>query len=123
MNEVVRKKLNLLVHLANLDGKFDQTERDVLSSMLKEAGTAIDQFSENGKPILLSDYDNGVDKIDVLYWAIRLIKADGKIHPDELAFCKALALKLGFNLSVLDVLVSEPILSKAEFEEKISQLT
>jgi hypothetical protein len=40
MTEVVRKKMNLLIHLAQIDGQFDESEKKVLESLLTEAGIA-----------------------------------------------------------------------------------
>ncbi len=118
MNELIRKKLNLLVHLAKLDGRFDQTEREVLKSMLTEAGIPESEYKQANE-VKLSDFEKGVDKADILYWAIRMIKADGEIHQDELAFCKALAIKMGFNPGIIDFFLNETISSKEDFLKQL----
>jgi tellurite resistance protein len=101
MNQVLRKKINVLVHLANADGHFDVSEKAFLKDLLQEHG--IDHHRlDSLKPENIDDVHTIVEKEQVLYWALQLIKADGEIHDDELAFCKAMALKLKFVPGVID---------------------
>ncbi len=101
MNELLRKKINLLVHLARIDGKLDQSEKDTLMDILKEHN--IHDFNWNGKhDVDLNDFDRAPSRSDILYLALRMVRADGVIHPDEAAYCKALAIKLEFNPDIID---------------------
>ena len=119
MNEILRKKLNLLVHLANVDGNFEESEREVLTSMLKEAGEPNMKYSESVGHVGLDDFtDSKISKHDILYWALRLIKADGIIHADEAAYCKALAVKLNYKPEVVDFFVTNELGSRQEFKKK-----
>lgn len=120
MNEIIRKKLNLLVHLANIDGDFDQTEHEVLESMIKEAGGRKLDTINSSEKFNLNDLGNRIDKPDILYWALRMIKADGIIHPDESAYCKALAVKLNYKPEVIDFFTREDLGDRKDFK-KLSQ--
>ncbi len=100
MEEVIKKKLNLLVHLAKVDGQFDSSEKAALMEMLTIHG--ITKLDETDQEIDLNDFKSSPSKADILYWALRIIKADGILHPDELAFCKALAMKLNYKPEIVD---------------------
>lgn len=123
MQELIQKKLNLLVHLAQIDGHFAQTERDVITKMLEEAGWNEDAIQNAVQPSSLKDFENDHRLSDVLYWALRLIKADGEIHSDEASYCKALALKLKFKPEVIDYYASRELGSREEFRKNISQFS
>lgn len=102
MEEVIRKKLNLLVHLAKIDGNFDATEKEILESLLKEAGLDRDKVFGDSASVNLNDFIGSPSRADILYWAMRIIKADGHVHPDEAAYCKALAVKLQYKPDIVE---------------------
>ena len=119
MDKLLAKKINLLVHLAQVDGKFHDSEQKLLHTILKEKGF-------EGKAPLESQADMSVaeqikevpEKTELLYWAIRMMKADDVIHPEELAYCKTLAAKLKFTAEVVDHFAShDNTLTLAEFEK------
>jgi tellurite resistance protein len=116
MKEVVRKKLNLLVHLAKIDGQFDQSEKEVLAALLEEAGLSAQELEQYEAPVNLNDFSSSPSKADVLYWALRMIKADGIIHADEAAYCKALAIKLNYKQEVVDHFTIADVGLPAEFK-------
>jgi uncharacterized membrane protein YebE (DUF533 family) len=119
MDEVTRKKLNLLIHLAKIDGRFDETEKEVLSSLLSEAGLSPLTDTEKVLPIDLNDFKEIPTKTDILYWSLRIIKADGKIHPDEAAYCKALAVKLNYKPEVVDYFTHHDLGNRPDFIESV----
>lgn len=55
MEEVIHKKLNLLVHLAKIDGKFDDTEKEVLESLLQQAGIQHEPWQATSETVNLND--------------------------------------------------------------------
>lgn len=119
MNEIARKKLNLLVHLANVDGSFENSEREVLVSMLKDMGEPEMKYPETVDHVELDDFtDSKISKHEILYWALRLIKADGVIHADEAAYCKALAVKLNYKPEVVDFFIKNEIGTRQEFKKQ-----
>ncbi len=117
MEEVIRKKLNLLVHLATIDGKFDETEKDVLKSLLAEAGLNNHAIQEAAHPVNLNDFKDAPTRADILYWALRIIKADGQIHADEAAYCKALAVKLNYKADIVDHFTKHELGDQADFKK------
>jgi uncharacterized tellurite resistance protein B-like protein len=101
MDALTRKKINLLVHLARIDGQLDVSEQDMLRQLIKDH--QITDFDwKNKTAIDLNDYKNVPSKSEILFLALRMIRADGIIHPDEAAYCKALAIKLDFIPDVVD---------------------
>lgn len=116
MDEVIRKKINLLIHLAKIDGKFDESEKEVLNSLLVETGLS-QVINENTQPVNLNDFKEMPKKPDLLYWSLRIIKADGVIHPDEAAYCKAVAMKLNFKPEVVDHFSVHDLGSRLDFIE------
>ncbi len=115
MDEVTRKKLNLLVHLAKIDGRFDEAEKEVLNNLLTETGLSASMITNKVQPIDLNDFKEVPTKTDILYWSLRIIKADGIIHPDEAAYCKALAVKLNYKPEVVDHFTTHELGERPDF--------
>lgn len=120
MDALLRKKINLLVHLAKIDGKLDQSEQDMLLQILKEH--QMDEFDWNAKTAVdLNDFKNAPSKAEVLYLALRMVRADGIIHPDEVAYCKALSIKLDFDPALIDRYTNHEFPTLAAFKQEIKQ--
>ena len=119
MQPVIHKKLNLLVHLAKIDGNYEKSEKKIIQALAQKAGLKLDDY-ESGTPISLDDFADVKDKADVMYWALRVIKADGVIHPDEVAYCKALALKLNYKAEVVDHFSKHDLAAPEDFKAIVS---
>ena len=119
MQILEKKKLNLLVHLAKVDGKFVKSERILLESFLKEKGLDESQLFEKEHPLKFSDFTHLQEKIELLYWALRLIQADKVIHPKEVLFCQNLATKLSFKPESIDHFAHNPLPSFQAFEQEV----
>jgi len=118
MNVLEKRKLNLLVHLAKVDGRFEKSEQELLKSFIQEKG--LSASSTNGEyPIKFSDFTHSNEKIELLYWALRMIQVDEVIHEKELSFCRSLALKLNFKPGVIDRFAHNPLPSFEEFEREV----
>lgn len=101
MNLLDKKQLNLLVHLARVDGKFENSERELLLSFVKMKG--LDKKAlRNNEPIDLSDFTQTPNKVELLHWALKVMHADKVIHPKEIVFCRKLAIKLGFREEIIE---------------------
>ena len=108
MDQVLQKKINLLIHLANADGNFDVSEKAFIKDLLTERGIdhkKMEAFEKSN----LNDIQTIVDKEQALYWALQLVKTDGVIHVDEIAFCKAIAFRLKFLPEVVDEYVNKDL--------------
>lgn len=118
MDQVLQKKINLLIHLANADGHFDVSERAFIKDLLTQKGIDhknLDAFEKGN----LGDVHTIVDKEQALYWALQLVKVDGVIHTDELAFCKAVAFRLKFLPEVVDEYVKKDLPEFSVFKKAV----
>jgi uncharacterized tellurite resistance protein B-like protein len=120
MDKLLFKKVNLLVHLANVDGKFHQSERDFLKSILVENGLGEKYLEEHTSvAVNFENFSNLPGKSELLFWSLKLIHADGVLHADELAFAKTIAMQLGFEAKVIDHFQGRPLSTLAEFEKEV----
>jgi uncharacterized membrane protein YebE (DUF533 family) len=118
MDQVLRRKINLLIHLANADGHFDVSEKAFIKDLLTERG--IDHRNlEKFELESLEDVHNIVEKEQVLYWALQLMKVDGTIHADEIAFCKAAAFRLKFLPEVIDEYANKDLPDFTTFKKEV----
>ena len=120
MNKLLTKKINLLLHLAKVDGHFAEAEKTLLLSVLKESGleeSYLDQHKQENIDLSgLKDIDN---KADLLFWVLKLIHADGHLHPSEIAYAKIVARQLQFKEEVITFFEERPIPALPEFEQVV----
>lgn len=121
MNTLERKKLNMLVHLAKADGKFEKSEKELLKLFLSEKGLDESQLQKEEQPMNFADFTETDDKIELLYWAIKLIQADQVIHEKEIVFCKNLAMKLKFKEEIIAQYAYNPLPDYALFEQEVKK--
>jgi uncharacterized membrane protein YebE (DUF533 family) len=119
MDQVLEKKINLLVRLANADGHFDVTEKAFIKDLLEERGVNHKELNEALAKDSLKNIHTIVDKEQALYWALQLTKADGILHTDEIAFCKAVAFRLKFLPEVVDVYTSRELPAFNVFKQEV----
>ena len=118
MNALDKKKLNLLVHLAKADGRFDSTERELLKIFIKEKGLSENLLDED-HPMHDNLGENIESKIELLYWALKVMHADGVVHDKEILFCQNLAAKLNFKEEIIKTYVTPPLPPYEEFETDV----
>lgn len=116
MNGLIKKKLNLLVHLARIDGDFHKTEKELI---LKLAGDRVTYNEAVNSSTAAVDLDGIHDKEEIMYLALKLIQADAVITEEELNFCRTLATKLGFNKSVVDQFAHSKLPSLPDFVKQL----
>jgi uncharacterized membrane protein YebE (DUF533 family) len=119
MNQVLEKKINLLIQLANADGHFDVTEKAFIKDLLAERGVDHKKLDEALEKNSLNDIHTIVDKEQALYWVLQLAKVDGVLHIDELAFCKAVAFRLKFLPQVVDAYKDKELPAFAVFKKEV----
>jgi uncharacterized membrane protein YebE (DUF533 family) len=115
MNTLLQKKINLLLHLAKVDGHLDDSEKKLIQEILVEAGEGPEVDWSQSTAGALEASGQIHDREKLLHWALKLIKIDGVIHIDEVAFCKALAIKLKFKPSIVDYFVNKELPGFDEF--------
>lgn len=108
MEPLIKKTLNVLAQIAMADGHLDESEKEVLYEIAREHGKMeVDDDVLNEiilNPMQIEDYRNlnEYDKLEFMFIAIRVMRADGLIHDSEVDFCKELADKLGLKQSIVD---------------------
>ncbi len=108
MEPLIKKTLNVLAQIAHADGQLDESEKEVLYEIAKEHGKMdIDDDVLNEillNPRQIEDFRNysEYDKLELMFVAIRVMRADGLIHDSEVEFCKNLAMDLSLNPKVVD---------------------
>jgi uncharacterized tellurite resistance protein B-like protein len=123
MEKTLVKKINLLMHLAKIDGKYVHAERELLLSILRHRGldeAYLDQHKT--ETVDLETVGSLPGRTELFYWILKMIKADNFIHPDEVAYAKTLALKLNFKPTAVDYYADRPLPDLAEFEKEISSI-
>ena len=96
--------LKILVQLAKVDGVVVQDEIDLIKHIGAANGFSSSDISACfEEPSNLEEIGSISDdeKYDYIYNLVQLMKIDGRLYKEELAFCARLASKLGYDESVL----------------------
>jgi uncharacterized tellurite resistance protein B-like protein len=108
MDIVTKKKLNILIQLAEADKHFARAEREMIlkiASDRKFPEEEVNQLVRNPEPIDTLGALSNDQKFDYLVDCIDLIFADQKVFESEVIFTKSIAIKLGFKKNVVDYLI------------------
>jgi tellurite resistance protein len=105
--------------LAKVDGKFEKSEQKLLHLFLKEKGLEETMLEEEEQPMRLTDFAHSDSKTELLYWALRVMHADGVLHAKEILFCENLAEKLGYQREIISCYVQGPMPPFEEFEKDL----
>ncbi|MBL7871618.1 MAG: TerB family tellurite resistance protein [Cyclobacteriaceae bacterium] len=108
MDIVTKKKLNILIQLAEADKHFAKAEREMILKIAQDRKFPeedVNQLIRNPEPIDTLGALSNDQKFDYLMDCIDLIFADQKVFESELIFTKSIAIKLGFKKNVVDFLV------------------
>ena len=120
MDKLLHRKINLLVHLAYVDGRFDETEKELLRAILVEKGLDSAYLEEHSaKAVDLKTISEINGKTELLYWVLKLIHADGQLHPAELAYSKVVARQLGFKEDIIEYFKTNQIKTLVDFEKDV----
>lgn len=110
MDIVTRKQLNILIQLAEADKHFSSVEREKIFEIARKRKFPSDSVRElikNPEPIESFGALSDDQKFEYLYSCIDLMLIDKRIFESEVTFCRNVAIKLGFNKSVVDFLQNE----------------
>lgn len=108
MDIITKKKLNILIQLAEADKHFAKSEREMIFKIAKDRlfpEEIVDSLIRNPEPIDSLGALSMDQKFDYLQSCIELIFVDQKIFESELIFGRSIAIKLGFKKNVVDYLV------------------
>lgn len=114
------RKMNVLVHLAKVDGDFHKSERKLIEEIAIEKGFDVHDFNllrEPNNP--LDELGTIDDKAEMLYLSLKLIQVDDVIRNEEVSFCKELAIKLGYKPEVIDHYAHQPLPIREDFDKQL----
>lgn len=119
MDGALKRKLNILINLAKVDGKFHVTEKAMLMDLVKELRLNPKEFTMlEDNPVKMEPYKIK-DRAEMMYLAFQLMNADEHLDEMELNFCMGLASQLGIKPSFVDEF-AEKELSRSEFDKEIN---
>jgi len=108
MDIVTKKKLNILIQLAEADKHFAKSEREMIFKIAKDRHfpeDVVESLIRSPEPIDTLGALSVDQKFDYLQSCIELIFVDQKIFESELIFSRGIAIKLGFKKNVVDYLI------------------
>ena len=115
MNIILRMQLNILIHLAQVDGEITEPELSLLKQIASQHGVSdfeLQEMIKYPKPIeSLGALSNDL-KFDYLYSIVQLMNIDGDIDEREIHFCQNMAVRLGYYTEVIDELWTELLNNK-----------
>ena len=97
MDIVTKKKLNILIQLAEADKHFAKSEREMIFQIARERNFLEDDVAElirNPEPIESLGALSPLQKLDYLISSIQLIFADQKVFESEVIFLRISLLSL-----------------------------
>ncbi|MEO9871378.1 tellurite resistance TerB family protein [Ekhidna sp.] len=98
------EQISILAHLSKADNVVAEEEYRLILFVANGLGISEEKTAEiinNPRPIpKLKDLPPD-EKFNYLFNIIRMMKADGKIHSNEIKFCEKLALNLGYKPGVI----------------------
>jgi uncharacterized tellurite resistance protein B-like protein len=119
--------LSALIALARADGEVDKSEVDLIKDIAFEKGwTSADIelafLQEDYEPKEYFDW-TFEEKSSFFHDLVHLMKIDGKIYNQELAFVSILAEKLGYNdRDLVDFFTMDHNVEEKVFEERLQEL-
>lgn len=108
MDIITKKKLNILIQLAEADKHFARAERDMILKIALDRNfpeEQVNQLIRSPEPIDTLGALSNDQKFNYLKDCIDLIFADQKVFESEVIFTKSIAIKLGFKKNVVDYLI------------------
>jgi uncharacterized tellurite resistance protein B-like protein len=125
MDIITKKKLNILIQLAEADKHFAKSEREMIFKIAKDREfpeNIVEALIRNPEPIDSLGALSMDQKFDYLQSCIELIFVDQKIFESELIFGRGIAIKLGFKKNVVDYLIeNSPQKSLNELKNTVFQ--
>ncbi|MGI9542397.1 MAG: TerB family tellurite resistance protein [Cyclobacteriaceae bacterium] len=107
MDIVLKAQLNLLIHLAMIDGKVTDQERQMITQIAEKNNfdpLELETMFQYPKPMESFGALTSDAKFDYLYQVVRLMNIDDDVDRRELLFCQDMAMRLGYRKEVIDEL-------------------
>ncbi len=103
----VENQISILAHLSKADKVVAEEEYELILFIAKNLGLSAEEAIKIvGDPGPIPNLKSlpGDEKFQYLHNVISLMKVDGKVHKNEVAFCERLAIKLGYKPGVISEL-------------------
>lgn len=110
MNPVLRKKLSILVHLAESDGEFAPKEKKYIKDISMRHGASNEEVNElikHPEPIGSLGALSYPMMVEYMTDSLMLMLVDGKVLKPEILLCEDIGLRLGFTKNAVDKLINE----------------
>jgi uncharacterized membrane protein YebE (DUF533 family) len=110
-------QLSNLLKLALADGKFDETEKVAIATFFAENNNSeadLNRVLSNPNSISFVAPTNNAERIKYLKQLIALMIIDGNIDDNEMKYCHAAAIKLGFKPEAVEMIISDIISNLAQ---------
>jgi uncharacterized tellurite resistance protein B-like protein len=101
----VKTHLRSLIHIANIDGHFDESEKEIISTMAQRFGITNEEMEQMIREDDSNDYNPPVDleeRFELLYDIFMIMSADDQLVESELKMFRMLALGLNINHEKID---------------------
>ena len=127
MKTAQRAHLSLLVHLAKVDDEFAVVEEDMIRNIGQDYGLPEEYIDELIKtPDAIDNLEAIAQDLDMkfrsIYDCIQMMLVDGIIHQKEIAFCHAVADKLGFSRDLIQYLTDHRYDSSEEVKRSAYEI-
>lgn len=120
----IKSHLRNLIHLAHIDGHFDDAERAIVQKMATKFGVTNEELEHMIKDEDHFEYHPPVDleeRFELLYDIVMMMLADNELAESELKMFRMCALGLNFNHEKLDEL-TQYLIEKAPVEKDVEIL-
>lgn len=110
MDIVTRKQINILIQLAKADNELAASEKKMIYRIAEEKGFPkheVTNLMKNTEPVGSLGALSEDQKFEYLFNAIALMKVDKKISSSELLFCQDIAIRMGFQKDVVNMMARE----------------
>lgn len=101
---MIRDQINVLINLAASDNFVAEKEARLIYMIGQANGITkeeIDEMLKEPQPVGDLSHLGPGQKFEHLYHVVQLMKVDGQVFKQEIAFCEDIAEKLGYNKKVI----------------------
>jgi uncharacterized tellurite resistance protein B-like protein len=97
-------QMKLLISLAQADGKVAEREKNYIINIGRANGIYPDQIQTmfpKQYEVIVPENLSADQKFECIYSLVQLMKIDERMYQEEIRFCSAIAVKLGYDHEVL----------------------
>ena len=108
MDIVTKRKLNILIQLAQVDKDFAKVERNLIYQIARELNfpeEGVNSLIKNPEPIGSLGALSQKQKVDYLMSSVEMVFADHLVRESEVIFTQNIAVKLGFLKNVVGYMI------------------